>query len=61
MVFCIQPMREQKNCGYKKSRDQEDSAKNSKVPTVDIKITHGYLVRLRLLHKCAGSTVHWVG
>ena len=31
-------MREQRNCGYPKSRDQADSAKNSKVLTVDIEI-----------------------
>ena len=36
--FCIQPMREQRNCSYAKLKDQAYSAKNSKVPTVNKKI-----------------------
>ena len=31
-------MRVQRNCEYLKSRDQADSAKNLKLPTLDIKI-----------------------
>ena len=31
-------MRVQRNCEYLKSRDQTDSAKNLKLPTLDIKI-----------------------
>ena len=30
--FFVQPMREQRNCGYPKSTDQADSAENSKSP-----------------------------
>ena len=36
--FFVQPIREQRNCGYPKSTDQADSAENFKVPNVNIKI-----------------------
>ena len=38
--FCVQLMKENRNCGYLKSRDQTASALNSKVFTVDIEINN---------------------